>query len=68
MHYLDALVLQRPVIIGLAILGAVLATVGNVILRKHADTTNRLGRGILRLGYGFAWLSVALFIIAGFRS
>ena len=66
MELLDA-VLQRSVVIALAIIGAVLATLGSVMLRKGSQVNPRIGRFVLRLGYTVAWASVALFIAIGFR-
>jgi hypothetical protein len=65
MDLLDSLT-QRPVFIALAVTGAVLATAGNIISQRASDNYKRIGRFVLRLGYGLAWCSVALFIIAGF--
>ncbi|MGI9301210.1 MAG: hypothetical protein ACR2RB_00675 [Gammaproteobacteria bacterium] len=67
MDFVDAL-LQRPVIIALAIAGGGLATVGSVLLRKGGqDLPNNTARFVLRLGYVCAWVSVGLFVAAGFR-
>jgi hypothetical protein len=66
MDILDAL-LGRHVIVGLAIVGATLATLGSFALRDKSRVDRRKARLLLRAGYGVAWLSVALFIAAGFR-
>lgn len=58
--------LQRPVIIALAVGGAIIATVGGVLGRKSAKGDPRIARFVLRFGYAVTWLSVALFIAAGF--
>ena len=61
-------VLDRRVIIALAVLGAVLATLGSYLMREGSGVDPSRARFILRIGYAIAWLSVAIFIIAGFRS
>ncbi len=66
MDILDGL-LDRRVIVGLAIVGATLATLGSFFLRDKSRVDRRTARVLLRAGYGVAWLSVALFIAAGFR-
>ena len=66
MELLDA-VLQRSVVIALAIIGAIIATVGSVLLRKGSRINPRTGRFVLRLGYALAWVSVGIFVVMGFR-
>lgn len=63
--FLDAL-LDREIIIGLAILGAVVATVGNV-WRYWGDANPRLVKVIVRIGYALTWGSLTVFIVAGLR-
>lgn len=61
------IITDRSVVIGLAIGGAVLATLGSVAggrKGRYADAA----RAVVRLGYALAWTSVALFIVAGFRA
>jgi hypothetical protein len=58
--------LQRNVIIGLAVGGGLLALIGSFLLRRKASTDPRLARLVLRSGYAITWLSVALFIAVGF--
>lgn len=58
--------IQRPVIVGLAIAGAVVSTIGSILLRRGSTVDPKLGRLVLHVGYGIAWLSVGLFIVAGF--
>ncbi|MCH7692308.1 MAG: hypothetical protein IID50_02580 [Proteobacteria bacterium] len=65
MDLLEA-VLQRSVIITLAIAGAAVAMVGTTLLRKGSRVDPRIGRFVLRVGYGMAWVSVGIFITAGF--
>ncbi|MCH7956854.1 MAG: hypothetical protein IIB63_04810 [Proteobacteria bacterium] len=65
MDLLEA-VLQRSVIITLAIAGAAVAMVGTALLRKGSRVDPRIGRFVLRTGYAMAWGSVVVFITAGF--
>jgi hypothetical protein len=67
MDILDA-VLERSTIIALAVVGAIIATLGSYLLRDKSTVDRRTARLVLRIGYGIAWLSVALFIVAGFWS
>lgn len=60
------LLLQRNVIIGLAIGGGVVAMIGSFLLRKKPSIDPRVARFVLRSGYAISWSSVALFIVAGF--
>ena len=66
MEFLDPL-LQRNVIIGLAVSGGLVALLGSFLLRKQASVDPRTARFVLRAGYALTWLSVALFIVRGFR-
>ncbi len=59
------LLLQRKVIIALAVIGALIATVGSILMRKNTSVNPRVARIVLRTGYGLSWGSVATFIIAG---
>lgn len=65
MELFDAVV-SRPVIIALAIFGAMAATAGSYLDRR-TRVPRRLARTVLYGGYAIAWSSVALFIVAGFR-
>lgn len=65
MDLLEA-VLQRSVIITLAIAGAAVAMVGTALMRKGSRVDPRIGRFVLRTGYAMAWGSVVVFITAGF--
>ena len=67
MELLDSF-LQRSVIISLAVVGAIIATLGSYLMRKSSGANRRFARILVRTGYGIAWLSVAIFIVAGFRS
>lgn len=60
------LISNRPLIIALALVGAVIATVGNLFLRRSTKIDPRTAKLITRFGYGISWASVALFIAAGF--
>lgn len=58
--------LEREVIIAFALIGALIATVGNyLVYRKSADDPG-FGKLVLRLGYGITFISIGLFIVAGF--
>ena len=59
-------VLDRKVVIALAIVGAGIALLGGYLLRKKSNVDPRVARFVLRLGYGISWASVALFIAVGF--
>ncbi len=65
MEFLTPL-LQREVIISLAIVGAIIATGGGMLIKKPETIDPGLARLILRLGYAVSWGSVVLFILAGF--
>ena len=58
--------LQRNVIIALALVGAIIATSGSFLMKKESLTKPRLARFLLKSGYVITWSSVALFIAAGF--
>ena len=58
--------IQRHVIITLALIGAVIATAGNILLKKKSRIKPKLARFIMKSGYAITWSSVALFIAAGF--
>ena len=59
-------ILQRNVIITLAIIGGVTATLGNFLVQKKPNNIPRFSKLILKSGYIITWTSVALFIAAGF--
>jgi len=67
MQPLDFL-LQREVIIGFALAGGVISTVGSYLLRKQSPNNPQAARFILRTGYAVSLTSVAAFIAAGFLS
>ena len=58
--------LQRPVIIALAITGGVISVLGSILVRRGSWIGPRAARLVLRTGYAVTWSSVALFIAAGF--
>jgi hypothetical protein len=60
--------LNRPVIITCAIAGAAVATMGPYMLRKCGLHSGRAHVVVVRAGHIISWLSVALFIVAGFLS
>ena len=60
--------LEREMIIGLGVFGAIIATTGNFILRPKSSFPKCYARYVIFLGYGLTWTSVALFIIAGFAT
>jgi len=62
------LLLQREVIIGLALVGGVISTVGGYLLRKNSTMNPDTARFILNTGYAVSWASVAAFIAVGFLS
>ncbi|MCY4220342.1 MAG: hypothetical protein OXD35_01655 [Thiotrichales bacterium] len=60
------LVTERPNVIGLAIAGAVFATLGARAVAPRLRIGPGIARWLLRCGYTAMWASVALFIFAGF--
>ena len=60
--------LEREMIIGLGILGAIIATIGNFIIPPKSSFPKYYARYVILFGYGLTWTSVALFIIAGFAT
>ena len=59
------LLLQRKVVIVLAVVGALIAMVGSFLMRKNSSVGPRVARIVLRTGYALSWGSIATFIIAG---
>ena len=59
---------SRPVIIGGAVGGALIAILGPMALRKIGVKNPQLLSTVGRLGYALSWISVGLFIVAGFLS
>lgn len=62
------ILLNRPVMISCAIAGALIASLGPYILKKSGSHNDRTRVLVVRLGYAVSWISVALFITAGFVS
>ena len=60
--------ISRPVIIAGAIAGALIATLGPIILKRAGVQSSRVLSTVTRLGYALSWISVGLFIAAGFLS
>ena len=58
--------LQRNIIIALAVIGAVIATAGSIPVKKESRIEPKVARFIMKSGYVITWLSIALFITAGF--
>jgi hypothetical protein len=67
MDGLEALA-SRPVIITGAIAGALIATLGPFILRRVGIQSRRVLSTVARFGHALSWISVGLFIAAGFLS
>lgn len=63
-----AFLLEREVIIALALSGGVIATVGSFLIRRKSEASRRRTRFILRFGYVLTFVSVGLFIAAGFAA
>lgn len=60
-------IFTRATVVTLAIVGAVISVVASSLKLRGSISDERV-KQINRVGYGFMWVSVALFIIAGFRS
>ncbi len=58
--------LERDLIIALALGGAFIATGGSYLVHRKASVDPKLARFVLRFGYALSFFSVGLFIIAGF--
>lgn len=57
---------SRPVVIALAVAGALVATIGSWLMRNPGRLGARGARWVMRIGYGITGTSVFLFIVAGF--
>ena len=57
--------LERPVVIGFAVLGGLFSLVAMLLKHRRRDVSSRQ---VDIAGYVFMGVSVVLFIIAGFRS
>ena len=60
--------ISRPVIIAGAIAGALIATLGPMALKKAGVQSARVLSTVVRVGYAVSWISVGLFVAAGFLS
>jgi hypothetical protein len=60
--------ISRPVIIAGAIAGALIATLGPMALKKAGVQSARVLSTVVRVGYALSWISVGLFVAAGFLS
>lgn len=58
--------LQRNVVITLAVIGGLVSVLGSYLVRRPNVIGPRPARFVLRTGYTVTWSSVALFIAAGF--
>lgn len=76
---IDALILisQRPIVIALAVVGALLVTAGSLVAKPRGrnmpepaadDAQSVLAKRLTTFGYVVTMVSVALFIVAGFVS
>ena len=59
---------SRPVVISGAIAGAFIAILGPIILKRAGVQSSRALSTVTHLGYALSWISVGLFIAAGFLS
>ena len=59
---------SRPIILAGAIAGAMIATLGPVVLKMTGVQSARVLSIVVRLGHTISWVSVGLFIAAGFLS
>ena len=63
-----AFLLQRELIIALALVGAVIATVGSYLVHGKTNASPELARFVLKSGYALTFVSIGLFIVAGFAT
>ena len=59
-------IMQRELIIALAVCGALLAMIGNFLDVKGFLVGQKSAKAIRKSGYAISWLSVASFIAVGF--
>ncbi|MFN3868672.1 MAG: hypothetical protein ACK4MF_06365 [Hyphomicrobiaceae bacterium] len=59
---------QRPVVIALAISGALLVTAGSLMQGPRKAPPRPVGRWLSRIGYTLTFVSILLFIVAGYLS
>lgn len=60
--------LERETMVGFAIGGATIATIGSYLQRENSNTNPQTARFVTRTGYAISWVSVAIFIAVGFLS
>ncbi|NKC12425.1 MAG: hypothetical protein GKR94_09540 [Gammaproteobacteria bacterium] len=60
--------LQRQLIIALAIGGALIVLTASYLMKREGRAVRQAAMWVERVGYGLTAASVALFIIAGFRA
>ncbi|SVB04206.1 uncharacterized protein METZ01_LOCUS157060 [marine metagenome] len=58
--------LQKHIIIALAIAGASLVTLGAYLKKNDILTRSKVVVLLIRIGYFFTWISVFIFILSGF--
>ena len=58
--------LQRELIIFLALTGAIIATIGSYLVNRRESVSTKLNRFVLHFGYTLTFVSIGLFIVAGF--
>lgn len=63
-----AFLTQRPVIVGLAILGALMVMAASLFGGRDAANPDRRALLLSKTGYAVTFASIALFIVAGFMS
>mgnify|MGYP001243186386 CR=1 FL=1 len=68
MWELLAIATTRPVIVALAIVGAVLVTAASLMRPKGNAAPSPATAFMNRVGYALTFASIALFIVAGFMS
>ena len=59
---------QRPVVIALAISGALLVTAGSLMQGPRTAPPRPFGLWLSRIGYALTFVSILLFIVAGYMS
>ena len=60
--------LERDTIVVLAICGGIIATIGSYMVHQKTKPRSKFAHLILRVGYGLTFVSVTLFIVAGFAT
>lgn len=66
MDLIDA-ILQRWVVILLAVTGGIIVVAGSLLPRRSTRISRRLAKFVTRVGYAITWISVGIFIVMGFR-